>query len=50
MMDRVQAAVSRVWSDLNPREPSPLYLAKLMAAMLTCFAIGLVVHFAQVSP
>ncbi len=48
MMDRMQAAVSRVWADLNPKDPSPYYLAKLMAAMLGAFGIGLLVHFAQV--
>ncbi len=48
MLDRLQATASRVWSDMNPKEPSPYYLAKLMAVMLACFAFGLAIHFAQV--
>lgn len=47
MKDRVQAAMSKVWSDLNPKEPSPFYLAKLMAAMVGSFAVGLLIHMAQ---
>ncbi|ETX15284.1 hypothetical protein OCH239_18370 [Roseivivax halodurans JCM 10272] len=35
--------LKQIWDRLNPAEPSPLYLAKLMAFMLTCFAIALLI-------
>lgn len=33
----------RMWAALNPREPSAWYLAKLMAAMIAAFVIGLLI-------
>ncbi len=35
--------LQRLWRDLNPSDPSPMFLAKLMAFMLTCFALALVI-------
>ncbi|WP_422074052.1 hypothetical protein [Tranquillimonas rosea] len=47
-MGKVRDALSKVWDDLNPSDPSPMYLVKLMAAMMGAFAIGLLIHFIKV--
>ena len=42
MSDR-KSRLQQIWDRLNPVEPSPLYLAKLMAFMLTCFVVALLI-------
>jgi len=42
-MRDIRGTMRKVWSDLNPSEPSPWYLAKLMAFMVAIMALGLLI-------
>ncbi|SPJ24429.1 hypothetical protein [Palleronia abyssalis] len=35
--------IATVWDKMNPSEPSPFFLMKLMAFMIGCFVFALVV-------
>jgi len=39
-MSKLSRFMSRTWSNLNPVEPSSLYLLKFMAIALTLFTIA----------
>jgi hypothetical protein len=32
--------MSKTWNDLNPAEPTPLYLVKFMVVVLTLFVVA----------
>ena len=42
-MSDLKARLGEIWDRLNPAEPSPSYLMKLMAFMIGAFIFGLVV-------
>lgn len=42
-MAGIRSAVSKVWDQLNPSEPSPIFLARLMAVAITIFAVSYVI-------
>lgn len=41
-MSDLKDRLGNLWERLNPSEPSPTYLMKLMAFMIGAFVIGLV--------
>ncbi|SES33728.1 hypothetical protein SAMN04490244_11116 [Tranquillimonas rosea] len=47
-MPNMRNTIARMWDDLNPKEPSPYYLVKLMSVIIGAFAFGLIVHFLRV--
>lgn len=42
-MSDLKHRLGRIWDRMNPSEPTPSYLIKLMAFMIGAFAFGLVV-------
>jgi len=39
-MQSLKTAVGRVWSNLNPSEPSPMFLVKFMATAAILFLVA----------
>lgn len=39
-MKRLGAVLSSIWTAMNPREPSPAYLAILLASAVVLFVIA----------
>ncbi|WP_375262039.1 hypothetical protein [Palleronia sp.] len=42
-MSDLKERLAEIWERLNPSEPSPTYLMKLMAFMIGAFVFGLIV-------